>query len=603
MTTARDIVRDVLGRSAADELWTGDYHKVLPISIQGFNLSAILPAVFYMFRFGKRRGAGKFLETFVHTTGVRLTPTQRRREATVDRVASVLCRNDHFKGFEGAAEQAVLGDLLLCFCLENKQNALGRTEQIQRVAPAHYMASWIDLPDRVGHLRSVPEMIVSTLANQQGESVEISDDADETPFPVGRGHEKNVLLRAFRQGIELEGQLGSPTSDQFVETDESIGLDQLLMVRLARQLDEAPKQLYGKDKESISNQRPVAEKAAEEFSEDVRRFVHSYSSVIPRHAFLEFLESGMSLGLTTIVNSTISILFEWSETGQIPNKEDQAAIDLFVDCSNGTNRRLRATAEQSMDEFMRRVERVPVILMMLRLLDRGARYDPDLRKLDFATCPHAMEWLNLLGELLFERRREASAILRDLDRQSYELAEKLEEDYPEAARILRDDEGEANAARRMADALVILIGRGQMQGNFISMLDSALLIGRPNGMASRRSASRSDLATGRRQRRAARSLVFTDSMLDYLAHLHVLRAGDGRGFGALSFQSFVSEIRDRYGLHVDSAPPGMTISSDLLRRNRAILERRLRDLGLLSGVNDAEAMKRLCPRFELSRGA
>jgi hypothetical protein len=31
-----------------------------------------------------------------------------------------------------------------------------------------------------------------------------------------------------------------------------------------------------------------------------------------------------------------------------------------------------------------------------------------------------------------------------------------------------------------------------------------------------------------------------------------------------------------------------------------MLERRLRDLGLLMGVNDAEAMKRLRPRFELA---
>jgi hypothetical protein len=42
----------------------------------------------------------------------------------------------------------------------------------------------------------------------------------------------------------------------------------------------------------------------------------------------------------------------------------------------------------------------------------------------------------------------------------------------------------------------------------------------------------------------------------------------------------------------------MTISNDLLQANRLVLERRLRDLGLLIGVNDAEAMKRLQPRFE-----
>jgi hypothetical protein len=48
---------------------------------------------------------------------------------------------------------------------------------------------------------------------------------------------------------------------------------------------------------------------------------------------------------------------------------------------------------------------------------------------------------------------------------------------------------------------------------------------------------------------------------------------------------------------VDEAPQGMTISNEHLQLNRRLLERRLRDLGLLVGVNDAEAMKRLKPRF------
>jgi hypothetical protein len=48
---------------------------------------------------------------------------------------------------------------------------------------------------------------------------------------------------------------------------------------------------------------------------------------------------------------------------------------------------------------------------------------------------------------------------------------------------------------------------------------------------------------------------------------------------------------------VDEAPRGMNISNELLQCNRSAMERRLRDLGLLVGVNDAESMKRLQPRF------
>ena len=49
-------------------------------------------------------------------------------------------------------------------------------------------------------------------------------------------------------------------------------------------------------------------------------------------------------------------------------------------------------------------------------------------------------------------------------------------------------------------------------------------------------------------------------------------------------------------------PPGMAVSNEVLGRNRAALERRLRDLGLLVGVNDAERMKRLTSRFEAAAG-
>jgi hypothetical protein len=75
VTTGRAIVEEVLGRDMTREIWSGNYEKALPVSVQDFDLSAVLPAVFYMFRFGYRRGRGKFLETFGSNTG---RPKERR---------------------------------------------------------------------------------------------------------------------------------------------------------------------------------------------------------------------------------------------------------------------------------------------------------------------------------------------------------------------------------------------------------------------------------------------------------------------------------------------------------------------------------------------
>lgn len=92
-------------------------------------------------------------------------------------------------------------------------------------------------------------------------------------------------------------------------------------------------------------------------------------------------------------------------------------------------------------------------------------------------------------------------------------------------------------------------------------------------------------------------MVFTDAVLDYLVHLHVACSSSGGGYRLPAFAEFLRRLRERYGLCVDMAPPGLTVSNELLCENRTVLEQRLRDLGVLVGVNDAEAMKHLQTRF------
>jgi len=595
--TARAIVDDVLGRDMTREIWTANYEKALPISVQDFDLFAVLPAVFYMFRFGHRRGKGSFLDTFASSDG---SAKERRQAATIERVATRLAKDGLFEGFDAETERAILGDLLLCFCLENSKRSLGRDQQVQRVAPAHYMAAWIDLPEHVSNLRHVPEMIVAMLSDQPGEYIQQNREGDKTWFYVGKGFERNVLLRAFLQGVSVDGELGSRTSDHF-EEKEPVGLDQLLMIRLAQTLRAAPDKLRGSEGERIPNQRPIAKQASRYFSEDIRSFIRSYSELIPRHAFVELLESCVSVGMTTILTSVIEILFEWAETGRIKKAQEQKPTPLFVDCSNGVDRRLRALAEQSLDDFVRRIEHLPVILMVLRLLDRQARYDPTIKRLTIRKRPYANEWLEILGDLLYERRQEAAPILYDLARKAAELAERLETDYPECAAILRNEVSLPNVVWRFAEALTLLQGRKNTQSNVVSLIDSSLLVGRPNGLAMKRTVTRNVAVTGTRRRSEARSLVLSDSVLDYLVHRHVLKAAKKPGLRALSYRSFIQILRDRHGFCIDTSPPGITISNDLLMSNRATLERRLRDLGLLIGVNDAEAMKRLQPRFDDSK--
>ena len=120
-------------------------------------------------------------------------------------------------------------------------------------------------------------------------------------------------------------------------------------------------------------------------------------------------------------------------------------------------------------------------------------------------------------------------------------------------------------------------------------------------LASEKPPGGTQMAESGRRLREVRSLVLNDSVLDYLVHLHLLRSNNKPRVRPLSLRHFLDTIRERYGFYVDTTPPHVMISNELLQANREVLERRLRDLGLLVGVNDAEAMKRLQPRFKLEK--
>jgi hypothetical protein len=100
-------------------------------------------------------------------------------------------------------------------------------------------------------------------------------------------------------------------------------------------------------------------------------------------------------------------------------------------------------------------------------------------------------------------------------------------------------------------------------------------------------------------RRVVRSFVLSDVLLDFLVHRHLVADDGARRH--LSLREFLRILRERYGLYVDRAPAGQAISADLLARNRRLVEERLRDLGLLVSVNDADGMKFLRPRFAAAR--
>lgn len=334
--TARAIVEDVLTKGFTNRIWSANCTEIFPVTFNSFDLTAVLPAVLYMCRFAVRRGRGQFLNVF----GGEGTKKEKKTAATIQRVAEVLSSKPVFSGFESETEKSILGDLLLSFCLENKSHALGRDKPLARVSPAHYMSTWVDLPEHVSHLRLVPEMIVALLAGQHGEYVEQTESSKEDGFSVGRGIPANLLLQMFAEGVvRRPGKtvLNDLAADMFDE-QASVGIDQLLMIRIAEALQKSPDKIRGKEEERISTQLPISQKVSKWFGEDLRQFIESFGRVIPRQTFIATLESSMALGLFSMFTCTAEMLFAWFEQGNLPAFDEQKPASFFVDASSGVTR-------------------------------------------------------------------------------------------------------------------------------------------------------------------------------------------------------------------------------------------------------------------------
>lgn len=590
---AKTIVENVLTPTRAKALWTVTYFPVLPFTPQHFEVGSLLPAMLYMARWGHRRGKGHFIEIFGRPDAQGKVQAPR----LIDVANGLLTRTaGDFDGFSDDQGPAMLADLLLSYCLENKSHELGHQEVVQRVFPTHYLASWIDLPTSVTHLRGVPELLTTLLAWQdRGEA--LVPEAGRSRFPVGVGFAENHLLKQFARHMTIRGVAANLAADDFQEeTAEDLGVDELLAVRLAQTCGHAPDRLRGSEQAQIANRWPIAKAAAKCLRGDLATFIEVYGTELPRQAFLPMLEAGIGFGMVNLLLSTTVCLSEWERTGGIPRA--QKPMPLLVDCSHGLDTKLRNASEAAMSEALTRYERLPVLMMLARVLDDRVSHHPRLKNDLPPRQPDSTAWLNLLGDIYRGYHDRAESILERLEEDCTRLAGDLEQadEAPEVVRALRNDQ--INPALRLAEALVELVGYNQQGGFLLTTLDCSLMPNRPNGLAFKRRVSRSEAGT--RKAVDLRSIVLSHALLDFLVHRHLRKNGDGKAARPLTLRRFLDILRDHYGLYVDREPPGISIPQDLLRTNKQWLERRLRDLGLLVGVNDAESMKQLRARFDVA---
>ena len=579
--SSRSAIQDVFGDPLAELIWTANTLVVYPVTLQNFTVGSVLPAVFYMFRRGHRRGKGRFQEEF--------SPGQKMRPNIFCVAGRLSQATKWFEGFDTELSKNILGDLLLCDALENKAHAEGHQAEVLRAYPVHYFASWLDLPSQVGNLRLVPEMLVALLAGQAcGLSLSSSAGGD---FSVACSPETNLFFQVFARGVEFGNNVAHLDCDSPSE-DESYSVEELLTVRLAQTCGQAPERLRAirRGSADIPNLTPLAARSATIFRDDLATFLRHFGEAISRRAITPMVEALIGLGLFHTLLASLRAVVAWERTGSVPLPADQQPFALLIDASSGIDASLRNLSEQSLQEMVRFVDEATTALAAVRILDAKGRFDRVLGQAK-PTGPDSATWLNYLGAVRFGRHERSEAILNDLFEKLHALADRLRQEGLEsnALGILQSTDAPKDVVRVLAEAVCEMMGESLLRQHYLSFLDHAMMVNDVHGLGRKRRISRA--LGGKRKMMDARSLVLSDTLLDALVHLHLAYRRQ------LPFQDFLSLLRERYGLYVDEAPVGVFVAREDLHRNRVILERRLRDLGLLIGVNDAESMKYLRGRY------
>ncbi len=556
------------------DVWNAGFRPLFPFVIQEFPVRSLMPAVLYLMRWSKRRGKGEFFKKF---------HDEQEKSPSANTIAKRISSNK-IKGFDNKVKKDILGDALIAYCLENRKRSSDRRAPVIRAYPTHYFSSWIDLPVKPANLRDVPEAIVSMLVNQnKGRS--LHPDIQRGFYKTLSGFDDNLLLKLYGNGVYVDGDKNSKSSDKFDE-HAAVGIDELLTIRIAQFLENAP--LKSANHDDIINIHPVAKNTSRYFFEDFNLLIRNYYDSIPRPTLTPMIESCISLGITSIFLSLADIALFWMDRGKIKEKNEQRILPLLVDCSRSSDRSLRMMSETMMEDITGTISKLPVITMIMKIIEFLMK---EIKCKDIpGYLPYPTEHLNFLGEIFHERNAEARKITDKADGYCNSILSELStsDEHQNIRAILED--GNMSPVQRLAETTVLMMGNKLQNAKFLSFLDSAMMANDTNPLCIKRNTTVNYRST------IKRSVNLSNNALEYLVHRHLKK--DNNKDRDLNLIELLDILRERYGLYIAEAPEGYSFSSLNLRNNRMYFENQLRDLGLFTGVNDSETMKRLKPRFK-----
>ncbi|NWQ43320.1 hypothetical protein MLOOGBEN_21705 [Bacillus sp. EB106-08-02-XG196] len=324
-------------------------------------------------------------------------------------------------------------------------------------------------------------------------------------------------------------------------------------------------------KSSLNQIRPILQKQAELFCDDVRRLL-AYKRLIPRNVLIDYLKTIISFNLSLYIQKLIHFLPRIIENGTTEIEDDwHIVLDTTDNYESKVAKIASDDAESLNNKIYDYVKSTFQINAVLRRL-----------KLDKNNSDNLFKALKVLQEkpadfdVYFETHWDNFYNSLEEDKFLIEDMVKYEDTYFDKY------------------IEVILKVRGVYQYKYhIQLIDNL----------SQKNNERGFMAQTR-SRKNPRRFVLGTRLLETLVQILVLESkGSEFQTRSLSIEELISRIRERYGLVINGLSESRFENSDLqthlaFKENMETFKMKLRQIGFYNDQSDAYILQRIRPRYE-----
>lgn len=369
--------------------------------------------------------------------------------------------------------------------------------------------------------------------------------------------------------------IGWDNSSKVVTGDPQLDIDTAGVLQLMSLVEIDPKVTTN----SLNNIKPILEKQADLFCEDVKRLLY-YQDAIPRSVFIDYLRVLSGFHLSLYFQKLIKLLPKMVEQGTKDVEDDWDIVVDLTDSLDGDMANIAcADMEKELNGLMEYIVSTMRITAVSKYLNEQSNMDLILHTLK--TRP---------GDFDSYFRFKLNAIYDRYD----DIADSPEEAEQSKAELKQYLDYEIDFFDKYIQCIAKVRSPYQYKFSF-DFLDKSSMKNQDSAL----------LADGR-SRKHPRRTVIGSKLLEVLVQMVVLTPKDGLYESySLSITELIKRIRERYGLIIDGTQEERFKNTDItthlaFRENVEALKNKLRQIGFYTDLSDASIMQKIRPRYNVN---